>query len=317
MAGISKKRCLVFGGCGFIGSHVAEKLLDAGNEVTIFDKLYVRQANIAPFRDRVRLLVGDFTNRSDVKEALDGIDVAFHFVGTTLPQSSVENPEYDIESNLISSVRLLEACVAQKVGRVIFSSSGGTVYGLPCKLPIGENHPTRPLCSYGITKLAVEKYFALYHHLYALDYRVVRFSNPYGPRQSTGAAQGAVAVFLGRVLDGTPITVWGDGSVRRDYIYIEDAVDACIAAAGGDVEPGIYNVGGGTSTSINELLETIKSVTGRLPELKRTSSRKIDVPENLLDIDKIKNATGWSPRTSLRRGIERTWEWLKEHGEEQ
>jgi UDP-glucose 4-epimerase len=314
MSNEQKMRCIVFGGCGFIGSHVAEKLVLAGLDVAIFDKLYVRESNIEPFRDRVRLIEGDFANETDIESALDGIDIAFHFVGTTLPQTSMENPVYDIESNLIATVRMLEVCVRRGVRRVVFSSSGGTVYGIPEKLPISEEHPTRPMCSYGVTKLAVEKYIALYHRLHGLDYRILRFSNPYGPRQAIDAAQGAVAVFLGHVLHDSPITIWGDGSVKRDYIYIGDTVEACVASATADIEPGVYNIGSGRSTSLNELLDVIKSVTGKLPEVKHTSARRIDVPENVLDVGKIKSALNWSPQTSLHDGIEHTWKWLKERG---
>jgi UDP-glucose 4-epimerase len=212
---------------------------------------------------------------------------------------------------------MLASCVKHGVKRVVFSSSGGTVYGVPRAVPITEEHPTNPLCSYGITKLAVEKYIALYHHLNGLDYRIIRFSNPYGPRQSIDSAQGAVAVFLGHALHNSPITVWGDGSVRRDYIHIDDAAAVCATAATRDIPPGIYNVGSGKSISVNELLDTIKSVVGRLPEIKRTPGRKIDVPENVLDTSKIHSALKWSPSVSLRDGIERTWNWLKESGAKQ
>jgi len=303
-------KCLVLGGCGFMGSHVAERLLRDGHVVRIFDKLNVDEVNIAPFRRDVGLLTGDFTNASDVEAALKDTDIVFHFIGTTLPQSSIENPAYDIETNVLASVRMLDACVKRGVKRVIFSSSGGTVYGIPQRTPIPEDHPNNPICSYGITKLAVEKYISLYHRLYGLDYRIVRFANPYGPRQKTHASQGAVAVFLGNALENRPITIWGDGTVQRDYIYIDDAVDACVRLAMGDYAPGIYNVGSGRATALNELVETIKRVTGKSLAVKYAPARKIDVPVNVLDITKVSAAMKWGPSTKLADGIRATWQWL-------
>ncbi len=310
----SKKKCLVLGGCGFIGSHIAENLVHFGHDVTIFDKVNVSETNVAKFRKNVRIITGDFTNETDVANSLDGIDVVFHLIGTTLPQNSMANPEYDIESNIVATVRMLEACVARGVKQVVFASSGGTVYGIPHKLPIAEDHPTDPICSYGITKLAIEKYLALYHHLHGLDYRVFRFANPYGHRQSTTSAQGAIAVFLGRVLNDEPINIWGDGSVRRDYIFISDAVNATVAGAFANIDSGVYNIGSGISISLNDLLMVIEKVTGKKPKVNYTESRKIDVPENVLDISKIKLVINWEPAIALEKGIAQTWKYLCEVG---
>jgi UDP-glucose 4-epimerase len=293
-----------------MGSHVAERLLRDGHTVRIFDKLNVDESNIAGFRRDVSLITGDFTNASDVESALRDMDIVFHFIGTTLPQSSTENPAYDIETNVLASVRMLDGCVKHGVKRIMFSSSGGTVYGIPERTPIPEDHPNNPICSYGITKLAVEKYIALYHRLHGLEYRIVRFANPYGPRQKTLSSQGAVAVFLGNVLANRPITIWGDGTVRRDYIYIGDAVDACVRVSMGEFPSGIYNVGSGRAVQLNELVETIRNVTGKTVDIKHTQGRKIDVPVNVLDISRISAALGWRPETSLADGIRKTWQWL-------
>jgi UDP-glucose 4-epimerase len=300
-----------------MGSHVAERLLRGGHTVRVFDKLNVDEGNIASIRRDVSLVTGDFNNAADVEAALKDADIVFHFVGTTLPQSSTENPTYDIETNVLASVRLLDACVKHGVKRIMFSSSGGTVYGIPRRTPIPEDHPNDPICSYGITKLAIEKYIALYHRLYGLDYRIIRFANPYGPRQRMHSSQGAVAVFLGNALENRPITIWGDGTAQRDYIYIDDAVEACVRLVAGDYAPGIYNVGSGRATALNELVETIKRVTGKSLAVKYAPARKIDVPVNVLDITKVSAALKWSPSTKLADGIERTWKWLQESGAKQ
>ncbi|RKY29430.1 MAG: NAD-dependent epimerase [Planctomycetota bacterium] len=303
-------KCLVLGGCGFIGSHVVERLLRDGHDVRVFDKSNVDESNIASFRDRVSLVTGDFTNVVDVYAALEGIELVFHFVGTTVPQTSMENLAYDIETNVMASVRLLEACLKNDVRRIVFSSSGGTVYGIPQKTPITEDHPNNPICSYGVTKLAVEKYIALFNRLHGLDYRIIRYANPYGPRQRIHASQGAVAVFLGRVLEDKPVTIWGDGTVKRDYIYVQDAAEATVRLAMEEHPAGIYNVGSGRAVSLNELIETIKKVTGRKIRVDYTEARKIDVPVNVLAVGKISAALGWRPETDLESGIRRTWEWL-------
>lgn len=303
-------KCLVLGGCGFIGSHVVERLLRDGHDVRVFDKSNVDESNIASFRDRVSLVTGDFTNVVDVYAALEDIETVFHFVGTTLPQSSQENLAYDIETNVMAGVRLLEACLKNDVRRIVFSSSGGTVYGMPQKTPITEDHPNNPICSYGVTKLAVEKYIALFNRLHGLDYRVVRYANPYGPRQRIHASQGAVAVFLGRALEDKPVTIWGDGTVKRDYIYVQDAAEATVRLATEEHPAGIYNVGSGRAESLNELVNTIRKVTGRKFDVNYTEARKIDVPVNVLDIGKIGGTLDWRPATGLEEGIRKTWQWL-------
>ena len=303
-------QCLVLGGCGFIGSHVVERLLRDGHSVRVFDKSHIDESNIAPFRDRISLVAGDFTNVVDVYAALEDVEIVFHYVGTTLPQTSMENLAYDIETNVLAGVRLLEACLKNDVKRIIFSSSGGTVYGVPQKTPIPEDHPTDPICSYGVTKLAIEKYIALFNRLHGLDCRVIRYANPYGPRQRIHASQGAVAVFLGNVLENQPITIWGDGTVKRDYVYVRDAADATVRLATEEHPAGIYNVGSERAASLNKLVDTIKKVTGRNVEVNYTKARRIDVPVNVLDIGKISAALGWRPETDLEEGIRKTWEWL-------
>ena len=156
---------------------------------------------------------GDFTSDSDVASAVIGCDVCFHLISTTLPKSSNLDPVFDIETNLMGTVRLLNQVVKSGVGKVIFLSSGGTVYGPPQEIPIVETHPTNPICSYGITKLAIEKYLELFYQLHGVDYTVLRLSNPFGERQRIESSQGAVAVFLGKALRGEKIEIWGGENI--------------------------------------------------------------------------------------------------------
>ena len=180
-------RVLVLGGCGFIGSHVAEQLVANGHDIAIFARPNVDRRNVESIQRRVRFVNGDFQNSKDVRDAVRGVDAVIHAVGSTLPANSLENPAYDIQSNVVASVNLLSACVAAKVRRVVFISSGGTVYGIPKSEFISEDHPLDPINPYGLSKLAVEKFLGVFLHQYGLDYRILRLANPYGSRQREGS----------------------------------------------------------------------------------------------------------------------------------
>ncbi|NOS86297.1 MAG: NAD-dependent epimerase/dehydratase family protein, partial [Ignavibacteria bacterium] len=179
-----KESCIIFGGAGFIGSHIAEDLLKNGIKVTVFDKLNASKKNVAHILNEIEFIEGDFNNEVDISKALKGKHYVVHLVSSTVPATSNLNTFYDVESNLISSLHLFEKCVEYKVKRIVFISSGGTVYGNPEKLPISEKHSTEPTSSYGIIKLTIEKYLYLYKVLKGLDYKILRFANPYVERQN-------------------------------------------------------------------------------------------------------------------------------------
>ena len=208
-----KQNILVLGGNGFIGSHLVDRLIADGHFVRVFDKYPERYRAPLP---EVEYHLGDFGNRGLLLDALRDIDVVYHLISTSLPKTSNDDPAFDVQSNVIETLFLLEQCLAKSVLKFVFVSSGGTVYGRPDRLPIVEESPTNPECSYGITKLTIEKYLNLYHHLHGLDYVVVRPSNPYGSRQDPHGIQGAIAVFLGRVASGKSIEIWGDGTFSKD-----------------------------------------------------------------------------------------------------
>ncbi|MBN1828983.1 MAG: NAD-dependent epimerase/dehydratase family protein [Deltaproteobacteria bacterium] len=305
--------CCVLGGAGFIGSHVVDGLVERGHRVRVFDLPNVHTDNLSGVLSGIECVSGDFHNRTDLARILDGMDVIVHLIGTTVPGPSNENPAYDVESNVIGTLNLLDEARRAAVKRIVFASSGGTVYGVPMSLPVAEDAPTNPICSYGITKLAIEKYLALYRRLYGLDYTVLRLANPYGERQRTRAAQGAVAVFLGKVARGEPIVIWGDGSVARDYFYIGDLVPAFMSAVEKKSPSRIYNIGGGVARSLNDIVALIGEVTERQPVVCYEEGRSLDVPVNCLDISRAGNELGWSPKTEFREGLNRTWAWIKEN----
>ena len=298
--------CLVLGGAGFIGSHLAEALLQAGHRVRIFDRPHLDRLPAFLQRGEFEVFTGDFLNPRTLSPALEGSEIVFHLVSTTLPKTSNDNPMYDVESNVMGTLRLLELCRQQGVRKVVFASSGGTVYGVPRSVPIDESHPTDPICSYGIHKLAIEKYLQLNHRLHGLDYCVLRPANLYGPRQRLDIAQGAVAVFLDRALRGKPIQVWGDGSVVRDYLYVGDAAEALLKAAAFEGEPKLFNIGSGAGTSLTQLIKEIEALLGRAVPVEYTAARSLDVPANVLDASLARRHLGWAPRTSLAEGLRRT-----------
>ena len=298
--------CLVLGGAGFIGSHLAEALLQAGHRVRIFDRPHLDRLPDFLRRREFEVFTGDFLNPRALNPALEGSEIVFHLVSTTLPKTSNDNPVYDVESNVVGTLRLLELCRSQGVRKVVFASSGGTVYGVPRAVPIDEGHPTDPICSYGIHKLMIEKYLQLNQRVHGLDYCVVRPPNLYGPRQRLDIAQGAVAVFLDRALRGKPIQVWGDGSVVRDYLYVEDAAEALVKAAAFEGEPKVFNIGSGVGTSLKQLVREIEALLGRPVPVEYAAARTLDVPANVLDASLARRLLGWTPRTSLAEGLRRT-----------
>jgi UDP-glucose 4-epimerase len=299
------------GGRGFIGSHLITALLNRGFRVRCLDRPHVKPIGESHYgNSNFELYEGDFSSETDVAEAIKDCDFCYHLVSTTLPESSNADPVFDVESNVISTIRLLNHASENRLRKIIFVSSGGTVYGAPLQVPILECHPTNPACSYGITKLTIEKYLALFRNLHGLDYTVLRLANPYGEGQRTFANQGAVAVFLGKVLRGEPIEIWGDGSVIRDYIHVSDVIDILLLSINPSNGRYVFNVGCGCGHSLNEVLATIEDVTGRQAVKRYLDARVFDIPVNVLGIDAAKESLGWHPKVNLAAGIERFAKWL-------
>jgi len=301
-------KALVIGGNGFIGSHLVDRLVSLGWEVVVLD---FQGRRYEPVPKEVHFILGDLNQAYLVREALIGVDIVFHLAWTTIHEISNLDPSADISANLIPSVNLIQACRLAGTKRFVFISSGGTVYGPAREFPIPESHPKNPINAYGITKLAVEKYLNMFHHLYRFEYAVLRPSVPYGPRQNPAGKQGAVAVFLYRVSHSLPITVWGDGSVSRDYFYIGDLVEALVAAAerplGADR---IFNIGGAEEITLKVLLEKVEATVGKKAQVEYQPERKFDAPRIALDTSLAKRVLGWGAKVALDDGLARTWEWM-------
>jgi UDP-glucose 4-epimerase len=300
--------CLVLGGGGFIGTHLWQALLRQGAQVSGFGRSRTDPRALAG----VVWTSGEFADRTALARAVEGCEVVFHLLGGSIPDSSNRDPLGDLLSSAVPSLQLLEICRASMVRKVLFVSSGGTVYGIPRTIPIPESAPTDPISAYGISKLAVEKYLALYHYLYGCDYSVLRVANTFGPYQSPHRRQGLIAAFMHRIARGQPVEIWGDGRVVRDFIYIDDVVDAILAAAAHDGPHHVFNVGAGVGRSVLEVVTDIADVLGRPDVIPiHKPGRATDVPVNVLDIALIRRELGWSPHTDWRNGLQQTADWIR------
>ncbi len=302
--GLKGLRVLVLGGAGFIGQHLCRALLESGVFVRCFDLGKPPSGSIAlGLENEAEWLTGSIDDSARIVEALDGIDFVFHLVSTTIPETSNRDLPGDLTSNVLPTLAILEAIRRSPVKKIIFISSGGTVYGIPRVLPIPESHPTNPICGYGVHKLAIEKYLYYYHHAFGLDYRVLRLGNPYGVVQISDRPQGAIGKFVYKALREEHIEVWGDGSVVRDYVYIEDAIEAFILAMRHDGNTRLFNVGSGTGHSLLQILGVIADTAGVEIDVEFKPARQVDVPANVLDIGLIRSELGWVPKTDLAAGI--------------
>ncbi|HHS7809898.1 MULTISPECIES: NAD-dependent epimerase/dehydratase family protein [Pseudomonas] len=301
----------VFGGGGFIGSTIVDRLLLDGHDITVFERPRVARYRNFTESESVRWVTGDLLSKTDVESVVKGAEVVVHLVSTTLPKSSNDDPIYDVQTNLVASLQMIEAMTTHQVGRIVFISSGGTVYGRPCYTPIDESHPTDPEVSYGITKLAIEKYLLMYGKLRNIKPVILRVANPYGERQRVETAQGAVGVFISKVLTGQPIDIWGDGSVQRDFLHVSDVADAFAKAVTYTGTESVFNISSGVGTSLNELVQLIGDAYGAVPSVAYTSGRQFDVPVSILSNKRAQKELNWTPQVSIEEGISRTLKWMR------
>ena len=304
-------KVLLIGGCGFIGSHVADALVARGLQVRVMDR---RPEVFRPALPDVEYVMADFGDPAQVFEALSGTEAVIHLASTTVPSTANLDPVADIKGNLIATVRLLEMMRASGRRKIVFLSSGGTVYGIPETDPVAETHPLRPINSYGIVKVAIENYLHMEQSLNGLNQVVLRGSNPYGPRQGHTGIQGIIGTHLWKIARGEPVEVWGDGSVVRDFIHVRDLAELCVDAVLSDAT-GCYNAGSGEGASVNEVVACIDrkvQASGGAPVKPiYKPGRNFDVPRVVLDIARARAAFGWSPSKSLDEGIAETWDWVR------
>jgi len=311
------RKVLVTGGAGFIGSHVVDAYLAAGDDVTVLDDLSTGKREQVP--PGARLVQADVRSPA-ARELLATGDFTLlnHHAAQMDVRRSVADPVFDAEVNVLGLLNLLEGARLGGVQRVVFASSGGTVYGETARLPLVESAPKLPASPYGTAKLASEYYLATFSQLYGFETVALRYSNVYGPRQNPHGEAGVVAIFAHRVLAGQPLTVFGDGGQTRDMVFVQDVVEANLAASqvalpsADGVDGRAFNIGTGIETSVNDLAATLVTIGGRRVEIRHAAERPGELRRNALAVDKAAQGLGWRARVPVGDGLRRTLQSFRE-----
>jgi len=302
---LDKPACLVIGAGGFIGTNLCRHLTHLGWPV----HGYGRGRRFPAALQDIPWTEGTLENQAALASALVGREVVFHLVHATMPREADQDVVADVERNVVATLRLLDLCREQGVKRVVYVSSGGTIYGKARVIPTPESAPTDPICAYGISKLSIEKYLGLFQHLHGLDYRVLRVANPFGPFQGTAKSQGVIAALIERGLTGEPMEIWGDGSVVRDFIPIDDVSTALAAAALDRSDERVFNIGEGVGRDLRSVIAAIGQALGRDLAITWKPARALDVPVSVVDIARARAVLGWRPMVPFAEGIRRAIDW--------
>jgi UDP-glucose 4-epimerase len=302
-------KILVTGGAGFIGSHLVERLIQEGHEVSVVDNL--SSGTPRNLSREARLYKMDIqSSRLEQVFRKERPAMVMHHAAQINVRRSVEDPVFDAQVNILGTLNLLQQAVLHGTRKVIFASSGGAIYGEQDAFPAPETHPTRPLSPYGIGKLTGEYYLAYFQHVSGIQYVSLRYSNVYGPRQDPEGEAGVVAIFCQKMLIGEQPIINGNGRQTRDFVYVEDVVEANLVAMGKEVQ-GIYNVGTAQETSVNDLFRILADLTGSgLKEL-HGPAKKGEQSRSVVDPGKIRQEWGWDPKVPLQEGLRRTVEYFR------
>lgn len=296
-------RVAIFGGNGFLGQYLCGNLLlNNANYIKVVDRrenpTFSKSEN-----KKFKQIIGNFSDEDLIKFSLDEVEIAFHLISTTLPANSNLNPALDLEENLISTIKFLDIACNLGVKKVIFFSSGGTIYGDSTGSKLSESDQTNPICSYGIQKLAIEKYLNLYNRMHGLDYGILRIANPFGKKQNIQKKQGFIQTAISCAIHRKPLEIWGDGNIVRDYLHAQDVADAAVGLLDYGGAHKIFNIGSGFGYSINQIISIIENLLGEKMDVKYEKSRIFDLQSNILDISLAKNELNWSPKIKLEQYI--------------
>jgi UDP-glucose 4-epimerase len=307
-------KVLVTGGAGFIGSHLADKLVRDGHQVWVVDDLSTgRRENLdaAEATGRCQFAELDVSGPHLAPLLMESRpDVVFHLAAQMDVRKSVADPLHDTRANVLGTVNVLNAAVSAGTSKVVFASSGGTVYGEPETRPVREDAPLRPSSPYGAAKVAGETYVAAFGRLHGLAWTSLRLGNVYGPRQDPHGEAGVVAIFGNAMTAGQPTVIFGDGSSSRDYIYVDDVVTALVACTDASTDGCVFNVGSGRETGIRELHTLLAAACEVADDPEFRPPRTGELQHIVLDSRALQNATGWSPRTGLEDGLSHTVRWI-------
>lgn len=299
--------CIVLGGGGFLGINLCRRLASAGYRVRAFG----RRCLFPEALDHIEWYQGDFTDAVSLATAIETNDIVFHLSHATTPQSANLDMAGDLKQNVVSSLGLFDISRNLGVKRIVFVSSGGTVYGPTVQIPTPETASTDPITAYGISKLAIEKYLALYERLYGLEYRILRVANPFGPFQVPVKHQGVIAALISQGLRGESIDIWGDGSVIRDYIFVDDVVTALENVMTDQSDMRVFNIGSGQGRSLLQVIASVDKLLNTKLEVNWKVGRQIDVPKSVLSIERAKATLRWAPDTPFQDGLQKTFDWWK------
>jgi UDP-glucose 4-epimerase len=301
-------KILVTGGAGFIGSHIVDAALSAGYEVSVLDDLSSGRRENLP--EGVRLEVADL--RSEQAAAFveaERPDVVSHHAAQMNVRRSVEDPAFDADVNVLGLLNVVEAARRGGVGRVVFASSGGTVYGDPVNVPPAEDEPTGPLCPYGVSKLAGEIYLSYYAKVHELPVTILRYANVYGPRQDPHGEAGVVSIFARGILAGSACKIFGDGLQTRDYVFVQDVARANLMAIEKQYN-GTLNIGTGLETDVVALYGLIRDLVGSSSNAEHVDAMAGEVRRSVLDCGKAIRELGWTPSVKLQEGLAETVKWF-------
>lgn len=304
-------KTLVTGGAGFIGSNLTDRLVAEGHEVRVVDDLSTgKESNLAGALKTgqcqfVQMSVTD----NAFADLVEDIEVLYHLAAQADVRVSVANPVFDVDVNVLGSVNVFEAAVNGGVRRVVFASSGGTIYGEPEILPVDESAPQKPLNPYGVAKKAAGDYLYYYEKVRGIEGVALALANIYGPRQDPHGEAGVVSIFAGVINEGKAPVIYGDGSQTRDFVFVDDVVDAFLLAAGRG--GGLVNIGTGRETSVNELYAEIAKAMGSDAKPEYGPARTGELSHIALDASLAQRELGWSPKTSLPEGLEKTIDWIR------
>jgi UDP-glucose 4-epimerase len=305
-------RILVTGGAGFIGSHTVDALLGAGgHQVSILDDLSAgKREQVNP---RASFTQADLRDAAAVKGVIarERPEVIVHLAAQMDVRRSVADPPFDAQVNLVGFLNLMEAAREQGLKRVIFASTGGAIYGEQEIFPCDEDHPRRPVSPYGVAKFATEAYLFFYKVQYGIDYVALRYANVYGPRQDPHGEAGVVAIFCGRILEGQPCTIYGDGGQTRDYVYVGDVVRANLAAIRSPVS-GAFNIGTGVETDVNQLYQALAAAAGSKAAPQHGPARAGEQRRSVITAARAARELAWTPQVALGDGLAHTYSFFKE-----
>lgn len=302
-------RIILSGGAGFIGSHLADRLIQEGHKVTIIDNLSTGfEKNVNP---KAKFYKVDITSLvMDKIFQKEKPDVLCHHAAQIDVRKSVENPIFDAEVNILGSLNLLGCCARHKVRKVIFASTGGAIYGEQDYFPADEEHPTRPLSPYGVAKLSIESYLHYYNQVHGMNSICLRYANVYGPRQNPWGEAGVVAIFAQKMLNKDKAVINGDGRQTRDFIYVEDIVRANLLALKYP-ESDVFNIGTGTETDVNTIFRLLKKEIASGQKEVHAPTKAGEQRRSVLDFSKARKKLCWKPKTDLKEGIKKTVDYFK------